>query len=266
MGFSLETTNYKLGQYAGTDKPNYTTDYNGNMAKIDAALKAVSDAGGETGTSLEDTKDRVSALETNVGKNTEDITSVTATAEQNARDIVSANSEIEALQTKNEEFDDDISNIKSNIETLKSADASFTSTIASMQEKESNIENTIATYPNFELLSGSYLGKKIGVYNFRGNLRLSHGVNYTQISLPFNMDSAKGEGGMLLCGYITDGTASPATISSSNVKVLGMCFAPLSDGDSTLWSLILYYSGTLETVVTSFNLHYTMLYCGYNKK
>lgn len=118
MGFSLETTNYKLGQYAGTDKPNYTTDYNGNMAKIDAALKAVSDAGGATDTDLGNTKDRVSALETNVATNTEDIASVTATAAQNTRDIVSANSEIEALQTKDTELDGDITNVKNQLGTL----------------------------------------------------------------------------------------------------------------------------------------------------
>ena len=118
MGFSLETTNYKLGQYAGTDKPNYTTDYNENMAKIDAALKAVSDAGGATNTDLGDTKDRVSALETNVAKNSEDITSVTATAAQNTRDIVSADSEIEALQTKATELEGDVTNIENQITTL----------------------------------------------------------------------------------------------------------------------------------------------------
>ena len=118
MGFSLETTNYKLGQYAGTDKPNYTTDYNENMAKIDAALKAVSDAGGAANTDLEDTKDRVSALETNVAKNTEDIASVTAAAAQNARDIVSANSEIEALQTKDTELKGDITNVENQLETI----------------------------------------------------------------------------------------------------------------------------------------------------
>ena len=146
MGFSLETTNYKLGQYAGTDKPNYTTDYNENMAKIDTALKAVSDAGGATNTDLGETKDRVSALETNVAKNTEDIASVTTAAAQNARDIVSANSEIEALQTKDTELEGDVTNVKNQLETIPEFDIAPSSLIE-IVETGSIVNTSAITIP-----------------------------------------------------------------------------------------------------------------------
>lgn len=43
MASTNKTTNYELSQYIGTDKPTYLGDYNGDMSKIDANLKLVSD-------------------------------------------------------------------------------------------------------------------------------------------------------------------------------------------------------------------------------
>ena len=44
MSSTNKTTNYQLSQYIGTDKPTYLGDYNGDMNKIDAAIKKASDA------------------------------------------------------------------------------------------------------------------------------------------------------------------------------------------------------------------------------
>lgn len=38
MSSTNKTTHYDLSQYVGTDKPTYLSDYNSDMAKIDAAL------------------------------------------------------------------------------------------------------------------------------------------------------------------------------------------------------------------------------------
>lgn len=43
MSSTNKTTNYQLSQYIGTDKPTYLGDYNGDMNKIDAAIKKASD-------------------------------------------------------------------------------------------------------------------------------------------------------------------------------------------------------------------------------
>ena len=40
MASTNKTTNYELSQYIGTDKPTYLTDYNQDMAKIDAGIHA----------------------------------------------------------------------------------------------------------------------------------------------------------------------------------------------------------------------------------
>lgn len=45
MSSTNKTTNYELSQFIGTDKPAWLVDYNGDMAKIDVAIKgAVDDA------------------------------------------------------------------------------------------------------------------------------------------------------------------------------------------------------------------------------
>ena len=43
MSSTNKTTNYDLSQYIGSDKPTYLSDYNGDMLKIDTAMKANAD-------------------------------------------------------------------------------------------------------------------------------------------------------------------------------------------------------------------------------
>ena len=44
MSSTNKTTNYELSQFIGTDKPAWLTDYNGDMGKIDTAVKNAADA------------------------------------------------------------------------------------------------------------------------------------------------------------------------------------------------------------------------------
>ena len=44
MASTNKTTNYELSQFIGTDKPAWLTDYNGDMGKIDTAIKNAADA------------------------------------------------------------------------------------------------------------------------------------------------------------------------------------------------------------------------------
>lgn len=44
MTASKHTENYNLSQFAGTDRPTWLGDYNGDMTKIDAQLKKNADA------------------------------------------------------------------------------------------------------------------------------------------------------------------------------------------------------------------------------
>lgn len=44
MSSTNHTTNYNLSQFLGTDKPAWLTDYNGDMGRIDTAIKNAADA------------------------------------------------------------------------------------------------------------------------------------------------------------------------------------------------------------------------------
>ena len=44
MTATNHTTNYNLSQFAGTDRPTWLHDYNGDMGRIDAQLKKNADA------------------------------------------------------------------------------------------------------------------------------------------------------------------------------------------------------------------------------
>lgn len=60
MAHTNETVNYHLSQFVGTDIPNPLVDYNGDMEKIDTAIKNVADSAVSEG-------GRVTALETQNG-------------------------------------------------------------------------------------------------------------------------------------------------------------------------------------------------------
>ena len=52
MASTNHTTNYELSQYIGTDKPTYLTDYNGDMLKIDTAIKNAKDTADTAGSAV----------------------------------------------------------------------------------------------------------------------------------------------------------------------------------------------------------------------
>lgn len=65
-----KTANYELSQYIGTDKPTYLTDYNGDMLKIDTAIKNASDSASTANTSAgtaQTTANSAYTLATNAG-------------------------------------------------------------------------------------------------------------------------------------------------------------------------------------------------------
>ena len=88
MAHTNHTTNYELSQFVANDKPTFLGDYNGDMAKIDAAIKAV------------DTK--ADAADTTAESAAALATSASTTATEAATDAASANANATtALNTAN---------------------------------------------------------------------------------------------------------------------------------------------------------------------
>ena len=86
MSSTNKTTNYKLSQYVGTDKPTYLGDYNGDMLKIDTQMKENNDAAtdaqqkaGEAVTKAEQANQNYNSLDSRVGATESNITQLQTT-------------------------------------------------------------------------------------------------------------------------------------------------------------------------------------------
>lgn len=80
MAHTNATTNYELSQFIGTDKPTFLGDYNGDMQKIDAAIKASKDTADGAST----TANAASALATSASETATTAASAAASADANA--------------------------------------------------------------------------------------------------------------------------------------------------------------------------------------
>lgn len=97
-----QTDNYELTQFASSDKPAWLTDYNGDMRKIDAGMKANADAIAQNaedivheGEDITELKDRMLAAEQDIDGVQEKIG--TGTLETQAQDLIGAANEILGL-------------------------------------------------------------------------------------------------------------------------------------------------------------------------
>ena len=61
MAHTNSTANYELSQFLGTDKPAWLVDYNGDMLKIDTALKANADAEAASAEDIQELQDAIGA-------------------------------------------------------------------------------------------------------------------------------------------------------------------------------------------------------------
>ena len=86
MAHTNATANYALSQFLGTDKPAWLVDYNGDMLKIDTALKSNADAEAASAEDIQELQDaigaegltgRITDIENDVGDIKTEIGSVT---------------------------------------------------------------------------------------------------------------------------------------------------------------------------------------------
>lgn len=81
MASTNKTTNYELSQFIETDRPAWLTDYNGDMRKLDTALKAVSDVASDASGGISSLTDRMTTAEGAITTNANDITALDARAD-----------------------------------------------------------------------------------------------------------------------------------------------------------------------------------------
>lgn len=112
MAGSLKTANYDLSKYAPNDTTSWLVDFNGNMDKIDAQMKANSDSIVGTGGTVSALAQRVSAAETKISDLENEI-------EVNSNDITELTQKVAAAQTEISELDGKITANENDINTIE---------------------------------------------------------------------------------------------------------------------------------------------------
>lgn len=105
MASTNKTPNYQLSQFIATDKPAWLTDVNGDMSKIDTAIKGVADRVGvnetaitEAEANIEDNATSISALQASSAQHGSDITDLKAQDIINKNDVTNLSTRVTALE------------------------------------------------------------------------------------------------------------------------------------------------------------------------
>lgn len=165
MSSTNKTTNYKLSQYIGTDKPTYLGDYNGDMLKIDTQMKA----NAESAANATSAAGAAQAVASDASKNV-----------QKLNDSVTANSaDIASLKTKNAQQDVSIQNATNTASSANNKANQNEQNITDINTRNQwvqgiNIHNT--GLPNYA--KGSWncsYNRFSGLLNISGQIELSQG-------------------------------------------------------------------------------------------
>lgn len=165
MSSTNKTTNYKLSQYIGTDKPTYLGDYNSDMLKIDTQLKTNADSASNAVSAA----GAAQAVAADASKNV-----------QSLNDSVTANSaDIASLKTKNAQQDSSIQNASNTASSALNKANQNEQNITDINTRNqwiqgTNIHNT--GLPNYT--KGSWncsYNRFSGLLNISGQIELSQG-------------------------------------------------------------------------------------------
>lgn len=224
MASTNKTSNYKLSQYIGTDKPTYLGDYNSDMSKIDAQMKANADAASNATTAA-------GSAEAVAEKASKDVVNLNQSVTANSEDIA-------GLKTKNTQQDASIQNAASTASSALSKATQNEQNITDINSRNqwiqgTNIHNT--GLPNYN--SGSWncaYNPLTGLLNISGQIGLSQGstvaANTTLASIPANIvEMIKSTGTRVLWStlYLTLANGS-LQIQNLNIDRNGRIFCPLN--------------------------------------
>ena len=165
MSSTNKTANYNLSQYIGTDKPTYLGDYNSDMAKIDAQLKANADsasnaasAAGAAQAVASDASKKVQTLNNSVTANSEDISGLKTKNGQQDVSIQNASNTANSALAKANQNDHNIADINTRNQWIQGI----------------NIHNT--GLPNYTKGSWNCSYNRLsGLLNITGQIELSQG-------------------------------------------------------------------------------------------
>lgn len=137
MSSTNKTTNYQLSQFVGADIPSILNDYNGDMRKIDSAVKEVANAGGNNATA-------VAELQATVGQHTTEIGGINSTVNSLSGRVLGIEDKIPANASASNKLitAQDIPEIPS-ITGLEQSVATLQSTVDNISGDVTNIKKVI---------------------------------------------------------------------------------------------------------------------------
>lgn len=154
MASTNKTTNYQLSQFSPTDKPAWLGDYNQDMSKIDAGMKAnasdidtVENTVSTLQTAVSGNTSSIEALQTSVGTNTSDIADLKTADTTLDGKILTAQNTADRADGK---ADTNASNIASQGLDITSLQADNTTNIANIAQNASDINTVKTNLENFE--------------------------------------------------------------------------------------------------------------------
>lgn len=230
MSSTNKTTNYKLSQYIGTDKPTYLGDYNGDMLKIDNQMKVNAD-------SASNATSAASAAQAVADKASKDVKAL--------NDSVTANSEdIASLKTKNAQQDVSIQNATNSASSALNKAKQNEQNITDINTRNQwiqgiNIHNT--GLPNYT--KGSWncsYNKFSGLLNISGQVELSQGSTIA---------------GTTRLGTIPDNIMK-SIASTGDQKIWSSLFVTRSDGSLEVQNLTIDQAGKIYFEYTLNNVTY----------
>jgi len=240
MSSTNKTTNYKLSQYIGTDKPTYLGDYNSDMLKIDTQLKANADSASKATSAA----GAAQAVASDASKNV-----------QKLNDSMTANSaDIAGLKTKNAQQDTSIQNASNTATSALNKANQNDHNIADINTRNqwvqgTNIHNT--GLPNYT--KGSWncsYNRFSGLLNVSGQIELSQGSTIAGESriatIPDNilkLIHLSGEQKIWSCVYVTR-VNETVEVQNLTLDVTGKLYIPYTLND-------VKYINTQVTINTS---------------
>lgn len=131
MSSTNKTPNYELSQYVGTDKPTYLGDYNGDMLKIDAQMKANADAASNAEASAGEAVAKVSTVDNTVSAIDTRLKTAEGTIQSQGQTLTQLNANVVTLTSDNTTNKQNITNLQNSLGDFAWVNLPITGTYAS---------------------------------------------------------------------------------------------------------------------------------------
>ena len=225
MSATNHTANYELSQYIGSDEPKYLTDYNGDMSKIDIAIKGVDTKAETANTGVATNASAISALDTAVGSLQTQVATVASVANGNTGSINTINSLIGngeptttdktiigAINEINAEIGGGVGGLETRVSALETGVSGLNTSVGAIAE--------IATGGG-----GAYdfdLTKHTGDFTITSTFTVSQSNSSCKYALNNDKSIGKIYGGIYITGSITPNNnwLTVATLTSSDMPTI----------------------------------------------